>query len=115
MYDLNVLVFDIKKSQGDDAQVEKLNNLLALFGGKAEIKDSYDRERLVISYDDEKLEKWKTRNAGRTANYYNLSIDDVKEMISKLGAEGAAASLGITKQAMYKRIRKSKESGSDRF
>lgn len=36
-------------------------------------------------------------------------------MISKLGAEGAAASLGITKQAMYKRIRKSKESGSDRF
>ena len=49
MYDLNVLVFDINKSRGDDAQVEKLNNLLSLFGGKAEIKDSYDRERLVIS------------------------------------------------------------------
>ena len=35
----------------------------------------------------------KTRNAGRTSNYYNLSVKEVREMINTLGAEQAAAKL----------------------
>lgn len=38
MYDLNVLIFDINKTAEDEEQVKTLNNLLSLFGGKAEIK-----------------------------------------------------------------------------
>ena len=37
MYDLNVLIFDINKTAEDEEQVKTLNNLLSLFGGKAEI------------------------------------------------------------------------------
>ena len=39
MYDLNVLIFDINKTAEDEEQVKTLNNLLSLFGGKAEIKN----------------------------------------------------------------------------
>lgn len=101
MYDLNVLIFDINKTAEDEEQVKTLNNLLSLFGGKAEIKNTFDRNQLVLSYDEEKLKKWKTRNAGRTSNYYNLSVKEVREMINTLGAEQAATKLGMTKQGMY--------------
>jgi hypothetical protein len=106
MYDLNVLIFDINKTAEDEEQVKTLNNLLSLFGGKAEIKNTFDRNQLVLSYDEEKLKKWKTRNAGRTSNYYNLSVKEVREMINTLGAEQAAAKLGMTKQGMYKRLKR---------
>ena len=36
MYDLNVLIFDINKTAEDEEQVNTLNNLLSLFGGKVE-------------------------------------------------------------------------------
>ena len=32
MYDLNLLVFDINPTMEDDSQVEKLNNLMTIFG-----------------------------------------------------------------------------------
>lgn len=57
MYDLNVLIFDINKTAEDEEQVKTLNNLLSLFGGKAEIKNKFDRNQLVLSYDEEKLKK----------------------------------------------------------
>lgn len=115
MLDLNVLVFDINRSDEDDKQVEKLNSLLGLFGGKAEINKSFDRDRLILSYDEEKLEKWKTRNAGRVSNYYNLSVADVRAKIKLIGSEAAAKELGMTRQGMYKRLRKADQEGSDRF
>lgn len=115
MKDFNILVFDINKTDADNEQVDKLNELLKLFNGKAELKNVSDRTRLVISYDDEKLQKWKTRNAGRICNYYDLSVDEVRAMIDSLGANGAALKLGMTKQGMYKRLKKCKENGSDRF
>ena len=49
MYDLNVLIFDINKTAEDEEQVKTLNNLLSLFGGKAEIKNKFDRNQLVLS------------------------------------------------------------------
>ena len=100
MYDLNVLIFDINKTAEDEEQVKTLNNLLSLFGGKAEIKNKFDRNQLVLSYDEEKLKKWKTRNAGRTSNYYNLSVK---------------AKLGMTKQGMYKRLKRCLEIDTERF
>ena len=45
MYDLNVLIFDINKTAEDEEQVKTLNNLLSLFGGKAEIKNKFDRNQ----------------------------------------------------------------------
>ena len=59
MYDLNVLIFDINKTAEDEEQVKTLNNLLSLFGGKAEIKNTFDRNQLVLSYDEEKLKNGK--------------------------------------------------------
>lgn len=59
MYDLNVLIFDINKTAEDEEQVKTLNNLLSLFGGKAEIKNKFDRNQLVLSYDEEKLKNGK--------------------------------------------------------
>lgn len=115
MYDLNVFIFDINKTAEDEEQVKTLNNLLSLFGGKAEIKNKFDRNQLVLSYDEEKLKKWKTRNAGRTSNYYNLSVKEVREMINTLGAEQAAAKLGMTKQGMYKRLKRCLEIDTERF
>ena len=50
MYDLNVLIFDINKTAEDEEQVKTLNNLLSLFGGKAEIKNTFDRNQLVLSW-----------------------------------------------------------------
>ena len=105
MKDFNILVFDINHTENDDEQVEKLNSLLNLFGGKAEIRQSSDRTRLVLSYDEEKLQKWTTRNAGRVGKYYNISVEEVRKMIASLGAEQAAAKLGMTKQGMYKRLK----------
>ena len=63
MYDLNVLIFDINKTAEDEEQVKTLNNLLSLFGGKAEIKNKFDRNQLVLSYDEEssKMENKKCR------------------------------------------------------
>ena len=115
MYDLNVLIFDINKTAEDEEQVKTLNNLLSLFGGKAEIKNTFDRNQLVLSYDEEKLKKWKTRNAGRTSNYYNLSVKEVSERINTLGAEQAATKLGMTKQGMYKRLKRCLEINTERF
>lgn len=115
MKDFNILVFDINQTDDDNNQVEKLNNLFSLFGGSAEIKKSSDRTRLVISYDEEKLQKWTTRNAGRAGNYYNISVKEVRDMISLLGAENAAARLGMTKQGMYKRLKRCNENGSEMF
>lgn len=115
MYDLNVLIFDINKTAEDEEQVKTLNNLLSLFGGKAEIKNTFDRNQLVLSYDEEKLKKWKTRNAGRTSNYYNLSVKEVREMINTLGAEQAATKLEMTKQGMYKRLKRCLEINTERF
>ena len=89
MYDLNLLVFDINPTMEDDSQVEKLNNLMTIFGGKAEIKRSEFSSHLIISYDEEKLKKWKSRNAGRIANFYDLSVSEVRDMIKQLGAEPA--------------------------
>ena len=109
MYDLNVLIFDINKTAEDEEQVKTLNNLLSLFGGKAEIKNTFDRNQLVLSYDEEKL------NAGRTSNYYNLSVKEVREMINTLGAEQAATKLGMTKQGMYKRLKRCLEINTERF
>ena len=48
MYDLNLLVFDINPTMEDDSQVEKLNNLMTIFGGKAEIKRSEFSSHLVM-------------------------------------------------------------------
>lgn len=48
MYDLNLLVFDINPTMEDDSQVEKLNNLMTIFGGKAEIKRSEFSSHLII-------------------------------------------------------------------
>ena len=79
------------------------------------IKNKFDRNQLVLSYDEEKLKKWKTRNAGRTSNYYNLSVKEVREMINTLGAEQAAAKLGMTKQGMYKRLKRCLEIDTERF
>lgn len=67
MYDLNVLIFDINKTAEDEEQVKTLNNMLSLFGGKAEIKNTFDRNQLVLSYDEEKLKKWKTRKQAAQA------------------------------------------------
>ena len=115
MYDLNLLVFDINPTMEDDSQVEKLNNLMTIFGGKAEIKRSEFLSHLIVSYDEEKLKKWKSRNAGRIANFYDLSVSEVRDMIKQLGAEPAAKKLGMTKQGMYKRLKRCDESGSKRF
>lgn len=116
MNDVNILVFDINKNENDDEQVVKLNDLLKLFGGKAEITASSDRSRLIISYDEENLHKWTTRNAGRVEKYYNnISVNDVRTMIDTIGADKAAAKLGITKQGMYKRLKRCKENNSDMF
>ncbi len=115
MKDFNILVFDINHTENDDEQVEKLNSLLNLFGGKAEIRQSSDRTRLVLSYDEEKLQKWTTRNAGRVGKYYNISVEEVRGMIASLGAEQAAAKLGMTKQGMYKRLKRCGENGTEMF
>lgn len=115
MKDFNILVFDINHTENDDEQVEKLNSLLNLFGGKAEIRQSLDRTRLVLSYDEEKLQKWTTRNAGRVGKYYNISVEEVRKMIASLGAEQAAAKLGMTKQGMYKRLKRCGENGTEMF
>ena len=115
MKDFNILVFDINHTENDDEQVEKLNSLLKLFGGKAEIRQSSDRTRLVLSYDEEKLQKWTTRNAGRVGKYYNISVEEVRKMIASLGAEQAAAKLGMTKQGMYKRLKRCGENGTEMF
>ena len=103
MKDFNILVFDINHTENDDEQVEKLNSLLNLFGG------------LVLSYDEEKLQKWTTRNAGRVGKYYNISVEEVRKMIASLGAEQAAAKLGMTKQGMYKRLKRCGENGTEMF
>ena len=115
MKDFNILVFDINQTENDYEQVDKLNNLLKLFGGKAEIKQSSDRSRLILSYDEEKLLRWTTRNAGRVGKYYNISVEEVRKMISSLGAKEAAAKLGMTKQGMYKRLKRCNENGTEMF
>ena len=53
------MIFDINKTAEDEEQVKTLNNLLSLFGGKAEIKNTFDRNQLVLSYDEEKLKNGK--------------------------------------------------------
>ena len=74
MYDLNVLIFDINKTAEDEEQVKTLNNLLSLFGGKAEIKNTFDRNQLVLSYDEEKLKKWThTIKNGTATRIHNSS------------------------------------------
>ena len=49
------------------------------------------------------------------ANYYNLSVKEVREMINTLGAEQAAAKLGMTKQGMYKWLKRCLEIDTERF
>ena len=49
------------------------------------------------------------------ANIYNISVEEVRKMIASLGAEQAAAKLGMTKQGMYKRLKRCGENGTEMF
>lgn len=115
MDNFNILVFDVNSTTDDDSQVNKLNELLKLFDGKAELRHERERTHLVISYDDEKVKKWTSRNAGRKENYYGLKVEEIRKMIDSIGSVAAAEKLGMTKSGMYKRLNKCKNNGDIYF
>lgn len=44
-----------------------------------------------------------------------MKISMVRELIKELGAEGAAKELGMTKQSMYRRIKRNELAGREYF
>lgn len=92
-------------------QVAELNELLNKSGASATIERESGRTALCISRQQKNI-----RKAGRKAIDYSATpLSVVRTMISDLGAEGAAKELGLSKGAMYKRIKRREEEGSQYF
>lgn len=105
------LFIDEEKTVALSEQVAELNEILKKIGSDAKIEKLAYGTVLIIS---KPLKN--PKNAGRKeADSAVMKISMVRELIKELGAEGAAKELGMTKQSMYRRIKRNELAGREYF
>lgn len=92
----------------NSSKVLELNMILSYFGISFEIKERAELGTcLTIKYDTDKLNKIRTRNAGRhkknTAKYYKIA--DVIEMKKSLSENEILKTLEISRSTYYRRLK----------
>ena len=102
---------DEEKTFDIEGQLAELNEMLKKINSKAEIEKLTYGTALNITYS-----KTNIRNSGRKeTNCGTIKLSVVRNMIQELGSENAARELGMTKQSMYRRIKKRENEGSKYF
>ena len=91
---------DEEKTVALSEQVDELNEILKKIGSDAKI---------------EKLAYGTVLTISKPLKNPNNSVSMVRELIKELGAEGAAKELGMTKQSMYRRIKRNELAGREYF
>ena len=91
-------------------KVAELNEILNGIGISFEIED----QSLSIKYDTEIIWKKINRNAGSKRKYIGyFRADDIRRRMSFETAEEIAASLGISRSTLFRRLKKAEEQGED--
>lgn len=102
--------FYINDDENLEEKVNELNRILKKAGATAWINKSVLDTRIVIAETNKNV-----RNAGKKEIDVFMTVEQVLDMIKECGAEKTAECVGMTKQGMYKRLKKRKTEGRKWF
>lgn len=98
-----------------EKNMKRLTELLGFSGTSFSIIESNNTQMLCIDIDEKKINKSRTRNAGRkpkqVENFYTYA--EIKEMKTKMNAADIAKFLGISRATYFRILKEFSDNGYD--